>query len=143
MSGERNMKTLILTILLSLSSQTFAATNVKLQKGDRALSNITSGKVVRAVMKMNPNCPINALCAPATEVTIEVPLNGCVDRLGPVASKVQYNEVSGKYDITLSAVNIATKTSMVARCIKMPTAFIKVMARPFLDKEDFNLELLY
>lgn len=137
------MKTLLLAVLLSLSTQAFSASSVKIQKGDMSLSNITTGKILNARLGMNENCPINALCSPITVVTIEVPLNGCVDRLGPVASKVQYNEVSGKYDITLSAVNISTKMSMVARCIKMPTAFIKVNTRPFLDKEDFNLELLY
>ena len=136
------MKAIILTVLLSLSLNSAYASQVKLQKGDVAVTTITSGKIVNVVTGFNPNCPINALCSPVTEVTIEFPLNGCLDRLGPVASNIKFNNVSGKYDITVSTSNISTKMSMVARCIKMPTAFATLRTAPFLDKEDFNLIIL-
>lgn len=137
------MKNLLITLTILFASQSvFAASTVKLTNDDVAISNIQNAKVLSAKMFMNPNCPINALCMPATQVRIEFALNGCVDKLGPVSTKVSYNEVSGKYDIFVASTNISNKRSMVVRCIKAPTAIFKMNMRPFLETEDLNLILL-
>ena len=141
------MKAIIITIgwILTVGVAN-AGTNlerVKLMKEDRAISFISRGHVVE-VEEFSPECPKNALCSFSlvTKVKVLVELNGCLDRLGPVAFRTKYNDNTGKLDIYISAINIHNDESKSVMCFVIPTKTFEVISgQPFV-KEDINLIFL-
>lgn len=117
------MKALLLTISL-FSFTAFAQHSTDLKAGDLALSQAHA-----EIAKISPICPADPNGGPTcmaygSVITVKVTLNGCVDRLGGYFS--QFETVNGKAVLKFGAVNIFNKTSMVARCVKIPTHFVKV-----------------
>lgn len=131
-------KGILSVVFFMLFANVSAQASVKLQKGDRFLSLIEGAKAIA----VEDGCPEGARCfAPSTNVTVELPLNGCLDRLGPVS----YQEVigrDGKVTLFVSAVNIANERSLVAMCSAMPKARVKLHVFGAHALEDIQIRSL-
>ena len=133
------MKTLIAILTIFFSVQSFAAPqSFELQEGDQFLSAM-DGHVT--VGHRAPRCPLGALCAPETFVSIQYNLMGCMD--SKISThKVVYNE-DGTFDIYVSALNVFNKMSLVAFCASMPVEFDNIFVAPgFVGKEQIRVHFL-
>lgn len=133
------MKTLLTLIaFVCLTSQAFSQEAVtNLEKGDMNLSN-AEAKIV-SVRPICPRVPGRMTCmAIGSVVTVEVTLNGCLDRLGGYFAKFDF--VDNKGILHFGAINIFNKASMTARCVKIPTKRIDLHV-PFegqIELEEMN-----
>lgn len=119
------MKALLLIVSLISFSSVFAQSSTDIKNGDLSLSQAASA----VITNITPICPADPNGGPTcmaygSVVTVKVTLNGCVDRLGGYFS--HFEMIEGRATLKFGAVNIFNKTSMVARCIKIPTHFVKV-----------------
>jgi hypothetical protein len=107
------MKTIILSFLLSFSFLSFTANadNGKLPEDATALTKISSAKILSVGESFLPMSGPRLLVG---YIKIRFPLGGCLDQLGPVFHKL-IQGADGHYTLYLSAINIKTKGSMVAR----------------------------
>lgn len=113
---------LALVCLLSLSSA-FAQYSTEIKSGDLSLSQAKAE--IEKVSVVCPSTDGGIRCmAYGSTITVKVTLNGCVDRLGGYFS--DFEVVNGKGVLKFAAINIFNKTSMVARCIKIPTEYVKI-----------------
>ncbi len=112
------MKTLLTLIaFVCMTSQAFSQVT-NLEKGDMNLSK-AEAKIV-SIREICPRVPGRISCmAIGSVVTVEVTLNGCLDRLGGHFAKFDFSE--GKGILHFGAINIFNKASMTARCVKIPT----------------------
>lgn len=131
----------ILALLITSSSAIYAANEVKLVSGDLSISTIERGEILSKDMFF-PNCPLSALCQPATQIKVQVFLNGCLDRLGPVSHSTKFNEATGSYELTISAINIATYASTTARCFAPPSETVTINVAPDLLYSDIELKMM-
>ncbi|MCR9203663.1 MAG: hypothetical protein NXH75_03735 [Halobacteriovoraceae bacterium] len=120
------MKKLIttLTLLSALYSSATLANGqpqFPLIENDIALEVITEGEVTQT----RALCPEEGTCiVDGTIVTVKLPLNGCLDRLGPVTYTVEQED--GFIFLHLSAYNIANSDSFAAFCFKMPEVTVDI-----------------
>jgi len=99
---------------------------VALVPGDLSVHGISSATVTSAAMICPPNPNGFSCLAVGSRVELRVPLSGCVDRLGPVATRFA-PRADGKVDLFVSLLNVATEGSMRTRCFAAPTAAVSVM----------------
>lgn len=113
------MKTLLTLIaFVCLTSEAFSQDQTNLQTGDMNLSK-AEAKIV-SIREICPRIPGRMTCmAIGSVVTVEVTLNGCLDRLGGHFAKFDF--VNNKGILHFGAINIFNKASMTARCVKIPT----------------------
>lgn len=119
------MKTLLTLIaFVCMTSQAFAQDGTTdLKSGDMNLSK-ADAKIV-AVREICPRVPGRMTCmAIGSVVTVEVTLNGCLDRLGGHFAKFDF--ANNKGTLHFGAINIFNKASMTARCVKIPTKRIEL-----------------
>lgn len=91
-----------------------------LKVGDTGIYPISTGYIVDA-KEICPQIPGGMSCqAVGLNATLNLTLNGCVDKLGNVANKVKLLG-NGKAELTVSALGIANEVSTRARCAAMPT----------------------
>lgn len=86
---------------------------------------------VKTVM---PNCPPNAMCEPVSEISFIFTLNGCVDRLGPVAYTYDFNS-NGKLVYQISGIDLQTYASKTTRCVVAETKTITVRQMGIVSRE--------
>ena len=135
------MKSVFAVGTMLITTTALASNPVALDKGAYAVSFIESAKVVSAELFF-PACPPEAMCEPATKVTVKLPLNGCLDQLGPVSHELKYNENTAKYQLNIAAVNVHTKGSLVSYCVKMPEETFSFYTRPFLSIDDLEVNMM-
>lgn len=127
------MKTLLTLIAFACMSSAAYSQSTDLQKGDMNLS-----KADAKILSIREICPVNpggfSCMAVGSVVTVEVKLNGCLDRMGGYFSK--FDVVNRKGVLYFGAINIFNKASMTARCVKIPTKRIDIHV-PF----EGNIEL--
>lgn len=99
---------------------------VALVSGDLSVQRITSATVTSAAMICPPNPNGFSCMAVGSRVELRVPLSGCVDRLGPVATRFA-PRADGKVDLFVSLLNVATDGSTRTRCFAAPTAAVSVL----------------
>jgi hypothetical protein len=126
---------ILLLVLLSLNVSAYTPLPVDAI----ALSKLESVKLVSVLPYRKP-CPSGARCQPATQVTIEFTLLGCLDELGPVS--IASSQVDNNYTVYVSAINIHTEASTRARCSRPKKVEYRFFARPFLNEEEIILEVL-
>lgn len=117
------MKALFTLVCLLGLSSAFAQYTTDLNSGDLSLSQASA-----EIVKTSLICPVTEggirCMAYGSNVSVKITMNGCVDRLGGYFSK--FEEVNGKGVLHFGAINIFNKTSMLARCIKMPSEIVTV-----------------
>lgn len=133
------MKLLLASAFLFLTTVSFAQ-NIALTSNDMSISLITSGKIA-GTQNVAPKCPAGARCFPQRLLKLALTLNGCLDKLGPVTSTVQYNERTTKYDVFVTATQIHNKGSLTARCVAANVKSVTVVVPMGLDKDNTNLVL--
>lgn len=111
-----------LVCLLSLNSA-FAQFTTELTKGDLNISQAQA-----QILSVSPICPASPdgtrCMAYGSTVQVKITMDGCMDRLGGYFSK--FEEVNGKGVLHFGAMNIFNKTSMVVRCVQIPSETISV-----------------
>jgi len=116
------------------SSETINAP-VKINNGQQSLSFI-GGRVLdvknEIVSVCPPRRPNDIACMGVIQqatILIRFQLPGCISSLGPVTHQTIHNQVGEIQSITVAAVGILDKDSIVARCVAAPSAFkeIKVL----------------
>ena len=116
------MKTLIAASLLVLSSAA-SAEMTRLNKGDRAL-----GAAIGTIVDVAPICPSRpgqvSCMAYGSTVSVSVALGGCLDSLG--GHFHSFRVKNGKGILSFAAIQVANEKSMVARCVRMPTAEVSI-----------------
>jgi hypothetical protein len=117
------MKNLILLIALVSSLSSVSAnqrSTVVLEESDVALESITNGLLLsqERMCKGETNCFIDG-----EVVLIELPLGGCLDRLGLV-----------------SAINIASSDSYAAFCVAMPSQIIEITLPNYFGKVELKFQ---
>ena len=131
------MKSLFTIIALFCMTSAFAASSTNLVNGDKNLSQAT-GEIV-SVKPFCPSIPGQMRCmAYGSNITIQVSLAGCVDRLGGYFTK--FEVVDGKGTLYFSAINIANVKSETARCVSIPFETITVGVPFEGDIELVNLD---
>lgn len=139
---EKHMKNILISLIAIIGINSAAnASTVALKKGDTSLSKITRGEVL-SVETFHPDCPINALCSPATKVKVKITLHGCADSIGPVSYTTRFNEYSQKTELLVSAINIHNELSTRILCFAAPTVTKEFFLRPFLSEDEISLEFL-
>ena len=133
------MKNLILLITLfsSLSSALANQRNsVLLEESDIALESITNGTLLsqERMCKGQTNCFIDGEIA-----RIELPLGGCLDRLGSV-TYVAKQVSEGKVELYISAINIASSDSFAALCIGMPSQIVEITIPNYYGKIELKFQ---
>lgn len=119
------MKAFLLIVSLLSFTSAFAQNSTDIKNGDLSLSQAASVEIAN----ITPICPADPNGGPTcmaygSVVTVKITLNGCVDRLGGYFS--HFEMIEGRAVLSFGAVNIFNKTSMVARCVKIPTHYVKV-----------------
>ncbi|HXH31986.1 MAG TPA: hypothetical protein VNJ01_14345 [Bacteriovoracaceae bacterium] len=106
------MKSLIFSMLLLTTSMVSANVVDKLYPITSAVS-----------VKVSMLCPDGMTCfTNGTVIKLVLPLNGCVDSLGPVTYKAEENREKGILNVYVSATGVANPQSMTTRCMVAPTA---------------------
>lgn len=108
------------TLLFSMLSQA-----QQLKKGDESLYLIQDGQVM-AARTIPPKCsPGRGQCNYKVLVDVDLGLNGCADRLGPVTAKAVFKggELTG---LEMTAVGITNEMSKRARCNRRQTESVQV-----------------
>ena len=120
------MKTLLTLVLLattSIASATSIQHGTGLSKGDIVLHGGTG-----TILDVTPICsrrPGEMSCmAYGSSVMVSVGLGGCADRLGGYHSSFRIK--NGKGILTFASTVTATEASRTIRCIRMPTAEVKI-----------------
>lgn len=113
------MKALI--VFLTLMTTTFANENAtRLEEGDTFLTTISETRnVSQRLMCPDYDCIVNG-----TIITVELPLGGCLDRLGPVTYTVEQR--GNQLAVEMTAIRIVNKKSLAAFCVKEPTEFVEI-----------------
>jgi hypothetical protein len=112
---------LLSAFIFTVVSAAAAPRFYELDEGDRFLSTISS---VVSVEK-GPLCPEGALCLiNGTQLNVELPLGGCLDRLGPVTYTLERKE--NKTIVNIMAIRIINEESNVAFCVREPSAFVGI-----------------
>jgi hypothetical protein len=116
------MKNVFAMLVLVLTQAVFAA-DVALEKGDLRIYS-AEAKVVSSQLI----CPIGdgglRCMAYGTNVTVQVKMNGCVDRL--IGHVAKFNMVDGQPVLQFRALGVFNEMSMRARCVRMPTETVTV-----------------
>lgn len=111
-----------------------SAQTMNLSEGSEALSLIKDFEIleVKVIPGKNNGCPDDApadafcpavIVPPRTIISINFPLNGCLDELGPVSfSTRSLNTQPEKLEVSIAAWNIHNKDSKVAYCLQLPVA---------------------
>ncbi len=86
-----------------------------LEEGDLALRKLEAARVVSASMICPPNPSGMSCMAVGSRVELEVVLQGCADRLGPVASRFELGH-DGKVDLYVKILDVATELSTRIDC---------------------------
>jgi hypothetical protein len=133
------MKNLILLIALVSSLSSVSAnqrSTVVLEESDVALESITNGLLLsqERMCKGETNCFIDG-----EVVLIELPLGGCLDRLGPV-TYVAKQVSKGKVELFVSAINIASSDSYAAFCVAMPSQIIEITLPNYFGKVELKFQ---
>lgn len=126
------MKALLTLIALVSIQQASAKDLTNLKKGDLGLYNVEA-----KVISVKEACPADShirCVRGGSDVTLEVPLHGCLDRLA--GSFTDFKMIDGVATLQFSGVAVATEESTTARCIKAPSVRIKTHI-PYT--EDFKL----
>ena len=133
------MKNLLLLITV-LSTLNAASANqrsfIPLEESDVALEQITSGQVI----SQERLCPVEdgINCFVDGEVVrVELPLGGCLDRLGPV-SYVAKQKSQGVVELSIAATNISSSDSFAAFCIGMPSKIVQITLPNFYGKVELK-----
>jgi|GEM_PF-5524263 len=116
----KTLKSMIFFALISLSSVNAQhPQQIPLEEGDMFLEAITTGQLVsQRLMCEDNSCIINGTIA-----TVELPLGGCLDRLGHVTYTT--HQVGNVIRLIISATNIANQGSLAALCFKMPSQLVE------------------
>lgn len=117
------MKALVTLIALVSMAQVSAKEVATLESGDAGLYNVEA-----SIMKVEEACPADShiRCIRGGQtVTLKVPLHGCLDRLAGHFTNLSYE--NDKTIIHFSGVAVATKKSQTARCMAVPTEYVKVI----------------
>lgn len=105
----------------------------QLREGDLGLYDVTA-----RVVSVKEACPADShvrCVRGGSEVTLEIPLQGCLDRLGGYSTHFSFKD--GTPTLDFSGVAIATEASTTARCIKAPSTQVRIQI-PFTG----NVELV-
>lgn len=142
------MKTLFFSILATIIvCPAFAAgteinaervSRVELRREHEAVYSVKATLVNAGTMR--PSCPPNAMCAPASFVTLAFTLNGCVDDMGPVSVRLQQDAKTNKIDLFVNALAFADEASKRTRCIAANTQVLTfpVGFQGFLSKSQIQ-----
>ena len=115
----------ILAFSILVGSAGALAQQINLRAGDVSISPITSIVGFRVLVPPPPtDLPEGVVPEIVSFLKVELPLGGCLDRLGPV-TYLRKNSQS-KIRIILSAINIGNERSSAVRCIRMPTAIVSI-----------------
>lgn len=117
---------------------------IKLQDGDSYIEFI-EGEVIHVDSQLVSVCPQptegghEMVClglVNQTIITVRFHLGGCLDTLGSVAITKISNDISESSSLVVSALRIANKRSIVARCVAEPTQDVQfVLTNDNLSKE--------
>lgn len=110
--------------------------------GDVALTS-ASAKIISVKPICPPPAPGRFGCmAIGSVVTLDVALNGCVDKLGTYATS--FDVIGGQQVLTFAGVNVGSKLSLTARCIKAPSERVTITIpsndKPKLVNLDFTAQ---
>lgn len=132
------MKIFIAFALITLSSLSFAG-NAPIKQGDISISGAEA-----TIVDVTPICPARpghiSCMAEGSFVTVSIKLGGCLDRLAGYHHSFRVK--NGKGILTFAATKIFNRASMTARCIRMPTAEVRI-GIPFEGQIEIeNLEFI-
>lgn len=114
---------------------------VKLPEGTYGIS-VVSAKLINVEM-YSPEAPEGMNPQPASKLSFEFGLDGCVDQLANVVYARHDNEDGSKREYEISGLNIKNKMSKLTRCIQQPVEMVEIYDRAFLDKEDIVVNPLF
>ncbi len=97
-----------------------------LEEGDLALRKLEAARVVSAGMICPPNPNGMSCMAIGSQVELEVVLQGCADRLGPVASRFELGR-DGKVHLYVKMLDVATELSTRIDCFAASKARVQLM----------------
>lgn len=136
------MKRSILSLVVLLASVSSFANTVTLPKDAVSVSPITEINSYQVVVPKPGKVPPGAQVEIMSVLQIVLPLNGCLDRLGPVTYTTE-NAGNGKLLVFLSATNIGTRGSASAKCFVAPTASVSIpLGFGIISKENVEIKLL-
>jgi len=122
---------LSLTLLATIGTAFAAQTNiVRLEESDVALEPIKDGEIIsqERMCQGETNCLIDG-----EVVRIELPLGGCLDRLGHVTYAAK--QVStGNIELSIAATRIVSSDSFAALCQSMPRQTIEITLPQYYGK---------
>ncbi|MBY0518223.1 MAG: hypothetical protein K2P81_15040 [Bacteriovoracaceae bacterium] len=132
------MKAFASILLLALSLNGFSKEVTPLKEGDLHLSAARVELLsVRQICPVGPNG--NRCLAYGSIATVKISMTGCLDRLGGYFPS--FEVVDGKGILSVGAINIFNKMSMVARCVRMPSETVEIEL-PFEGEFEFKESLL-
>lgn len=132
----------VLMVMMLVFTATAAAKGIVLTKRDKAINQIKEAELMAVQLKY-PDCPPNALCMPSAVAQVRVMLSSCVNRLGPIAKSITYDEVSGKTILSLSVTEIIDVNADRVRCAAIHTTIKDIhVGGPWIQKEDLVLNVL-
>lgn len=110
-----------LFVILTLVTSVYAnQVGTRLEEGDTYLNTISEVRHLSQRLM----CPDNTCVINGTVVSVELPLGGCLDRLGPVTYTAE--QVGNTIVINMTAIRIANKKSLAAFCVKEPTQIVEI-----------------
>jgi len=112
------MKLLVVAMLSMMNLVAVAQDDSKITAGDEFISQVKSAKIIN----VQPICPATAgglkCMAYGSQITIEVPLSGCMDRFAGYTYTLAQTDQG--VVINFMALEFKNKKSIVTRCIMQP-----------------------
>lgn len=114
---------LIIAVAILVTSALASANTTLIKSGDTSISG-----AIGTIVDSGPICPSApgqvSCMAVGTIVTVSVGLGGCLDNFGGYHHSFRVKNGMGV--LSFGGLRIANKASMTARCVRMPTAEVKI-----------------